>query len=254
MLVQSPTPQATPTSRIVQVSFVKANPTNRGLELVLQTSKAATLQLQNRTQVNSNTFIVDIPNAQLRAPGDRPFSFRSQKSIAGITEITVINFDANTIRVTVIGEATPPIVELFDSPKEGLIFSVSTAASIAQQQRQTQPTGPQTQPQSQTQPTQPSASGDQPIELVVTGTQDGYSVPDATTATKTDTPLRDIPQSIQAIPQTVIKDQGITRISDAVRNVSGAVITSGYGNVTGDVILRGFRNATTLRNGFIEPI
>ncbi|MBW4594757.1 MAG: TonB-dependent siderophore receptor [Brasilonema angustatum HA4187-MV1] len=256
MLVQSPTPQATPTSRIVQVSFCKANPTSKGLELVLQTSFAATLQLQNRTQVNSNTFIVDIPNAQLRLPGDRPFTFRSQKPIAGITEITVTNFDANTIRVTVIGEATPPIVELFDSPKEGLIFSVSTAASIAQQQGETQPTGPQTQPQTQppnqTQPTKPSSNGDEPIELVVTGQQDGYSVPDATTATRTDTPLRDIPQSIQAIPQTIIKDQQITRISDAARNVSGVTLQGGFAGLEDNYNIRGFLTYNNLRDGFFS--
>ncbi|MBP5972959.1 TonB-dependent siderophore receptor [Brasilonema sp. CT11] len=258
MLVQSPTPQATPTSRVVQVSFVKANPTSKGLELVLQTSKAATLQLQNRTQVNSNSFIVDIPNAQLRLPGDRSFTFRSQKPIAGVTEITVTNFDANTIRVTVIGEATPPIVELFDSPREGLIFSVSTAASIAQQQGQTQPTEPQTQPgtqpPNQTQPTQPSSNGDQPIELVVTGTQDGYNAPDATTATKTDTPTRDIPQSIQAIPQTVIKDQQITRISDAARNASGVTLQGSYGALTDAYIIRGFLTSNSLRNGFAVSV
>ncbi|MBP5971874.1 TonB-dependent siderophore receptor [Brasilonema sp. CT11] len=234
----------------VQVSFVKANPTNKGVEVVLQTSKASTLQLENRTQVNSNTFIVDIPNAQLRLPGDRAFTFRSQKPIAGVTEITVTNFDANTIRVTVIGEATPPIVELFDSPKEGLIFSVSTAASIAQQQGQTQPTPSQQQPGTQTQPSQPSASGDEPIELVVTGEQDGYRVSNTRSATRTDTDTRDIPQSIQAIPQTVIKDQQITRITDAARNVSGVSPLSGFGGVFDDYTIRGFTNPKVLRNGF----
>ncbi|MEH2242021.1 MAG: AMIN domain-containing protein [Nostoc sp.] len=144
---------------------------------------------------------------------------RSQKPTAGITEITVTNFDANTIRVTVTGEAGIPTVELFDSPEEGLIFSVASTAPRGQQaQPQTQQ--PQTiQPPSQTQPTQPSAQGDEPIELVVTGEQDGYSASNATTATRTDTPLRDIPQSIQVIPQQVIKDQQTFRLTDALRNV-----------------------------------
>ncbi|MBP5971844.1 TonB-dependent receptor [Brasilonema sp. CT11] len=259
MLVQSPTPQTTetpqttPTSKIVQVSFVKANPTSIGLELVLQTSKAATLQLQNRTQVNSNTFIVDIPNAQLRLPPNRVFSFRSQKPIAGITEITVTNFDANTIRVTVIGEAAPPIVELFDSPKEGLIFSVASTASLAQQgqQPQTQPS-PTQQPENQTQPTQPRANDDEPIELVVTGQQDGYNSSDATSATKTDTSLRDIPQSIQAIPATVLQDQQARNLAEAVRNVPG-VAQGGNSSTRGTFeqpLIRGFdASLDILRNG-----
>ncbi|MEH2447973.1 MAG: TonB-dependent siderophore receptor [Nostoc sp.] len=230
---------------------MKANPTLKGVEVILQTSLGQELQVTNRS--SGNNFIADIPNAQLRLPSGEAFTFRSTKPIAGVSEITVTNFDANTIRVTVVGEATVPTVELYDSANEGIIFSVATAASIAQQP-QTQPkpqTQPANQPSTQTQP-KPSTNSDQPIELVVTGEQDGYSVPDATTATRTDTPLRDIPQSIQAIPQTVIKDQGITRIVDAVRNVSGAVITSGYGNVFGDVTLRGFGGASTLRDGFLN--
>ncbi|MEH2249028.1 AMIN domain-containing protein [Nostoc sp.] len=86
-----------------------------------------------------NSFIADIPNAQLRLPSGEAFTFRSEKPLAGITEITVTNFDVNTIRVTVIGELALPTVELFDSD-EGLIFGLTTAASTGQQLPQTQPT------------------------------------------------------------------------------------------------------------------
>ncbi|MEH2337436.1 AMIN domain-containing protein [Nostoc sp.] len=127
---------------------------------------------------SGNNFIADIPNAQLRLPNGEAFTYRSQKPITGVSEITVTNFDANTIRVSVTGEAGVPIVELFDSPDEGIIFSVATAASRSRaQQPQTQPTQPPNQPETQTQPSQPSTQGDEPIELVVTGEQDGYTVP-----------------------------------------------------------------------------
>ncbi|WP_442942268.1 hypothetical protein [Nostoc sp.] len=57
--------------------------------------------------------------------------------------------------------------------------------------------------------------------MVVTGEQDtGYNAPDASTATKTDTPLRDIPASIQVIPQEVIRDQGAISVREAVRTQS----------------------------------
>ncbi len=62
-------------------------------------------------------------------------------------------------------------------------------------------------PASETPQEQPSVETDEPIELVVTGEQDGYRVPNTTTGTRTDTPLRDIPQSIQIIPQQVLRDQ-----------------------------------------------
>ena len=221
---QSSTPQATPSSEVVQVRAVKANPTTLGVEVILQTSKGEQLQVTNRSAGNS--FIADIPNAQLRLPNGDAFIFRSEKPLAGITEITVNDFDANTIRVTVIGEASSPTVELFDSD-EGLIFGLTTAASTAQQPPQTQQTPEQEQPANQTPPEQPSAPGEEPIELVVTGEQDGYRVPDASTATRTDTPIRDIPASIQVIPQQVLKDQQITQVREAVSNVSG--ITAGPG-------------------------
>ncbi|WP_335119175.1 TonB-dependent siderophore receptor [Nostoc sp.] len=236
-------------SEVVQVTSVKANPTDKGVEVILQTSIGQKLQVVNRS--SGDNFIADIPSAQLRLPNGDAFTFRSTKPIAGVSEITVTNFDAQTIRVSVTGEAGVPIVELFDSPDEGIIFSVASSASSAQQpqqQPQTQRT-PQEQPETQTQPSLPSAESDEPIELVVTGEQDGYTVPEASTATLTDTPLRDIPQSIQVVPQQVIKDQGITRIVDAVRNVSGTQIGGGYGNLFGEVRIRGF-SAGSLVDGF----
>ena len=243
LLVQSPTPNnpLNQRSEVVQVTGVKANSTNKGVEIILQTTKGQQLQVINRSA--NNSFIADIPNTQLRLPSGEAFTFRSTKPIAGITEITVTNFDANTIRVTVIGEGSVPTVELSDSPDEGLIFSVASAASVQQPQTQS------TQPENQTQP-KPSTQGDEPIELVVTGEQDGYNVTDSSTATRTDTPLRDIPQSIQVIPQAVIKDQQITRISDATRNVSGVSPLSGYGGFSDDYTIRGFTNSNLLRNGF----
>ena len=237
--------QQTPQAEVVQVTGVKANPTNKGVEVILQTSKGQQLQLVNRS--TGSNFITDIPNAQLRLPSGEAFTFRSEKPIAGVTQITVTNFDANTIRVSAIGEVGIPTVELFDSPDEGLIFSVATAASTAQQP-QTQPTPEQQPPESQTQP-EPSTQGDEPIELVVTGEQDGYRVPDATTATKTDTPLRDIPQSIQVIPRQIIEDQKTTRLRDVLQNVSGVTPGAGYQNSFDRVRIRGFTQETTFRDG-----
>ena len=46
----------------ILVTGVKANPTSKGLELVLQTSKGQQLQLVNRS--SGNSFSADIPNAQ----------------------------------------------------------------------------------------------------------------------------------------------------------------------------------------------
>lgn len=55
------------------------------------------------------------------------------------------------------------------------------------------------------------------------GDVNGYRALTAKSATLTDTPLRQIPQSIEVIPRSVLDDQGITSIGEALKNVSGAV-------------------------------
>ncbi|NEQ34605.1 MAG: TonB-dependent receptor, partial [Leptolyngbya sp. SIO4C5] len=60
--------------------------------------------------------------------------------------------------------------------------------------------------------------------------------------------LRDIPQSIQVIPQAVLEDQEVIRLNDALRNVSG-VVSSSLDQRGQDFIVRGFSGSTVLRDG-----
>ncbi|MGI2907202.1 IS110 family transposase [Tolypothrix sp. VBCCA 56010] len=84
-----------------------------------------------------------------------------------------------------------------------------------------------------------------------TGEQDGYSVPDATTATKTDTPLRDIPQSIQVIPRQLLEDRQVTRVQQITDNVPGVQEDVPAGGAPGaNFIIRGFGSPTNYRDGF----
>ncbi|MEH2287318.1 TonB-dependent siderophore receptor [Nostoc sp.] len=232
----------------ISITEVKANPTDKGVEIILQTSVGQQLQVINRS--TGNNFIADVSGGQLRLPSGEAFAFRSEKPLTGITEVTVTNIDANTVRVTVVGEKTLPTVELFDD-NAGLVFGINSAAT-AMQPSQTPPT--QEQPPSETPQDEPAAQQDQPIELVVTGEQDGYRVPDTTTGTRTDTPLRDIPQSIQVVPQQVLRDQRINRLDDALRNVAG--VTPEFTNGANVYYrIRGFEasNNNLLRNGLPDP-
>ncbi|WP_439566520.1 AMIN domain-containing protein, partial [Gloeocapsopsis crepidinum] len=72
---------------VVPVTGVQANPTAKGVEVILQTPQGEQLQVTNRNI--DNNFIADIPNAQLRLPSGEAFTFRSEKPVTGITEITV---------------------------------------------------------------------------------------------------------------------------------------------------------------------
>jgi iron complex outermembrane receptor protein len=82
-----------------------------------------------------------------------------------------------------------------------------------------------------------------------------YVLPNATSGTKTDTPIMETPLNVQVISKQVLKDQQVTRIDQALKNVSGATFTGGLGAIATagtdqNIILRGFGSQTYLRNGF----
>mgnify|MGYP002780465860 FL=1 len=249
--VNPPSQENKQESTFALITSVKANPTEKGVEVILETAKGDQLQVTNRS--TGNNFIADITGGQLRLPNGDSFTFRSEKPIAGITEITVTNIDANTVRVTAVGEKSLPVVELFDD-NAGLIFAVAKT-ELATQPPQA-PTSEQEKPASEAPQEKPAAPQDDPIELVVTGELSGYRVPNASTATRTDTPLRDIPQSIQVVPRLVLEDRNVRTVTEALETISG--VTPGnrpYAGVPITLkIIRGFDQAGTgvvnFRNGF----
>jgi iron complex outermembrane receptor protein len=60
-----------------------------------------------------------------------------------------------------------------------------------------------------------------PVEQTTAGPVKGYQALTATSATRTATPLEEIPQSIQVITRQLISDQNNLTVTDALRNVSG---------------------------------
>jgi catecholate siderophore receptor len=66
----------------------------------------------------------------------------------------------------------------------------------------------------------------------------GYVAKRTSTATKTDTPLRDIPQSIGVVTRRQIEDIGAQRIEDVVRYVPGVNWHQGEGN-RDQIVIRG---------------
>jgi iron complex outermembrane receptor protein len=75
------------------------------------------------------------------------------------------------------------------------------------------------------------ASDDEALQLTVTGEgEDGYNPSTASTATGgIVTPLRNIPQSIQVIPEAVIEDRNATELGDALETASSVVSRGGRG-------------------------
>ena len=76
--------------------------------------------------------------------------------------------------------------------------------------------------------------GPAPEQVTVTGVR-------ALVNDKLPTGLQDAPQTINVINQQLLKDQGATRLQDALRNVPGITFNSGEGAARGDTVnLRGF--------------
>lgn len=85
---------------IVEVTGVRINQTEKGVEVILETAKGDALKPVQKNE--GNKLIIDIPNSQLRYEGGD--TFRQEKPFAGIAEVLVVNQDNNTIQVTVTGK------------------------------------------------------------------------------------------------------------------------------------------------------
>ncbi|MCJ2135513.1 TonB-dependent siderophore receptor [Methylobacterium sp. J-026] len=98
-------------------------------------------------------------------------------------------------------------------------------------------------------------------ELSVTGTGPaveraggpvaGYRATRSATATRTDTPLRDTPQSVQVVPRDVLVDQQDIRLGDALQNVSSVQPGGTIQGRSDTFIIRGFRTQTYAIDGVL---
>jgi len=91
-----------------------------------------------------------------------------------------------------------------------------------------------------------------PSIVVKASNNNRYTATSSSSATKTNTLLRDVPQAISIITNELIKDQSIRSLSDAVRYVPGVGVSQGEGNrdalvfrgnrSTGDFFIDGIRD------------
>lgn len=87
--------------------------------------------------------------------------------------------------------------------------------------------------------------------VTVTGEGDqGYAATRSSTATKTDTPLRDTPQSISVVTRDQIRDQAAQSLAEATRYVPGVGFAQGEGNRETPI----FRGISTTGDFFIDGV
>ena len=77
------------------------------------------------------------------------------------------------------------------------------------------------------------------VKVQASGEAAPYSPPTATSATKIEAPLRDIPQTVNVVPQELLRDQGARSMQDVMRNVPGVGLSHGDGQ-RDQVTIRGF--------------
>ncbi len=228
---QEPTPAMTVSdwvaqieASLVQITDVRIEATDAGLQVVLETADGTLAEPVTSTA--GDALILEIENAVLVGN-----AFEAFAPAEGIALVQVSPLAGDRVQVVITGADAVPEVAV-GSDAAGLALSVVPGVAQASEEGET-------------------------IQLVVTGEEDeGYNPSSASTATRTDTPLRDIPQSIQAVPQQVIEDRNVSNLTEAVETVSGVVDGGGfYGAPSGGRILRGFisgfnGDTSSFRNGF----
>ena len=209
---------------VTRVTGVEAIQTKQGLELILETV-AGSERLVPLILPEGNDLVIEILDATLAFPIRNGVT--QTNPAPGISRITVNESDENSIQVRIAGENQTPSAEVVTG-RDDLVLSVTPDGTTAE--------------------TEPDDS----INVIATGegTEDDYFVPEASTATLTDTPIRDIPQSIQVIPQQVIEDQQAIELEEVLNNVSGVTTGGTNGGADESFNVRGFSDTSVLRDGF----
>ncbi|MGD1908472.1 MAG: TonB-dependent siderophore receptor [Leptolyngbyaceae cyanobacterium] len=207
----------------VAITDIQLEATETGFTLQLETTGDLSTPV---TSTTGNAAVADIPNAVLQLEGEAEF-FVSDPA-EGIALVRVSALPGDQVRIAITGSDAPPAINLSTLATGGVVTATPGDPLVSN-------------------PDQDA------LQVVVTGEEDGYLVPDASTATRTDTPLRDIPNSIQVIPRQVIEDQQATNLEEVLENSAGISFLGDNASRGLIFSIRGFSGAPVLRNGFLLP-
>lgn len=159
---------------LAQITEVSVETAEMGLQIKLNTAGGELTVSETRTV--GNALIVDLGNAAITN------AFSQANPTAGIALVTVSQLSNDSVRVAITGTDAPPVAQI-TATAPGLLLAITEGEAGA-------------------------IAAEDTLQVVVTGAQDeNYNPSRTTTGTRTDTALRDIPQSIQVIPQAVLRDQ-----------------------------------------------
>lgn len=206
---------------LIEIRNVQVEETAGGATIALDTSGEA-IALAAKTE--GETTVLEIPNAFLSLANG---NFVLDNPATGIARIEVLNLSGNRVRVTMTGVNAPPVTNV-STTQSALTIGVTIG------------------------PVANVPSSDEEEEIIVTrehGNNKPYFVPSGSTATGIDTPILETPASLQVIPRTILDDQQAIDLGDALRNTSGASVSSTEGRGF-QINLRGFDGAPLFRDGF----
>ncbi|PSB23070.1 TonB-dependent siderophore receptor [filamentous cyanobacterium CCP2] len=205
---------------IIQITGVQVNPIADELELVLETTGELPAVT---TSIVGNALIADIPNVVLALPDGE--TFQAANPAESIALVTVVP-RGDGVRIAITGTEAPPTAQV-NTSSQSFVLSITPGMETA-------------------------STEEEAIQIVVAGEQDeGYNPSTATTGTRIEAPLSDIPLTLQVIPRQVIDDRQIVRLTELADNVPGVEPYSGYGGLpSNDYYIRGFNTGESFRNGF----
>lgn len=203
----------------IKVTGISIEQTATGLDIILTTADNTLLLIDaTKFRTAGNSLIADIPNAVLALPDTKEFSAESPTD--DITSVRVVQQDASTIQVIVSGTNALPRSEVTLRAGE-FAYSLN-----------------------------PETDDELEEEIVATGeAPSGYRVPNATTGSRTDTPIRDLPFSIQVVPQDLLQDRQVESVNEALRTVAGVTPDNPSVSAFEGVTIRGFTGRNIIRNG-----
>ena len=228
-------------SNPIKITTVELFEVGDKLEVVLKTSDANLLKATTSTV--DNKVITNIPNAVLELADGKDFEFANP--LKGITQVTAKNIADGSIRVEITGENALSQASVTTQGQE-LVISIPTSKPAPPEPTASKPS---TQ-ENQTQANQEIDDSDI-IDITATGDQEeNYRVTESASGSRTNTPIINIPASVNVVPKQVIEEQGSTTVGDTLRNTAG--VSTGRASSDSPTILpviRGFESKNTLRNG-----
>jgi type IV pilus assembly protein PilQ len=167
---------------LTTINNIQLNPTDAGIELIFDTEGGDTSNVFTVNQ--GNTLRADMTRTQLNLPnGD---SFTQANPAPGITAVSVMPLDANSVRVTVTGAEQPP-VGVIASADNQVVLSINGSGAVAQPPT-TVPENIETVPGPADGEGELSQAVPDPVEVVPEGAVDSPITADDNAAPTTTTP------------------------------------------------------------------